>query len=353
MKTPLLADHSPLRFRALIGTGGIGAGSFFALRGNETLGREESRAGRFLDQRDYCKLHIIAHNVCSLLGPSFPTITIGKVGDDDTGHRIVGEMRDAGLDVRYVEICPGEQTLFSFCFLYPDGSGGNLTTEDSASSRVDAAFIERTRPEFQKYKGTGVALAAPETPLESRAALLGLASEYGCFRAASFTSLEIPTAMTGGLLSQVDLLALNRSEAEALLGIEPNTFEANDLACRTVEKLSRSYPNIQISITGGAAGSWFWDAAQLHFTPALKVNVRSTAGAGDAHLGALLAGLIAGFSSEEAHRLAGLVSSYAVTSPHSIQPDLDADSLRAFAAQVNSFNSIPESAEEKRVGICC
>lgn len=341
MTTPLLADHSRLRYRALIGTGGIGAGSFFALRGNETVGREESRAGRFLDQRDYCKLHIITHNLCSLLGPSFPTITIGKVGDDDTGRRIVSEMRDGGLDLRYVEICPGEQTLFSFCFLYPDGSGGNLTTENSASSRVDAAFVEHARPEFLKYEGCGVALAAPETSIESRAALLRLASEFHFFRVASFTSLEIPIVMVEGLLGQVDLLALNRSEAEALLGIGPNILNAPDLACRVAEQLSRSYPKMQVSVTAGAAGSWLWDGAQLHFTPALKVNVRSTAGAGDAHLGALLAGVIAGLSGEDAHKLAGLVASYAVTSPHSIHPNLDSDSLQSFAAKYCPPELIP------------
>jgi hypothetical protein len=48
-----------LRFHTLIGTGGIGTGSFFQLRGDHTLGREESRGGRFLDRRDYCKLHIV------------------------------------------------------------------------------------------------------------------------------------------------------------------------------------------------------------------------------------------------------------------------------------------------------
>ena len=38
-----------LRFRGLVGTGGIGHGSFFLLDGNEPLGREESRSGTFLD----------------------------------------------------------------------------------------------------------------------------------------------------------------------------------------------------------------------------------------------------------------------------------------------------------------
>lgn len=55
-------------FRALLGVGGIGTGSFFALEGNHTLARNESRPGRLLDIRDYCKLHIVAHYIARFLG---------------------------------------------------------------------------------------------------------------------------------------------------------------------------------------------------------------------------------------------------------------------------------------------
>ena len=50
-------------YKAMIGAGGIGSGMFFKLNGDHTLGREESRSGYFLDQKDYCKLHIISHYV--------------------------------------------------------------------------------------------------------------------------------------------------------------------------------------------------------------------------------------------------------------------------------------------------
>jgi sugar/nucleoside kinase (ribokinase family) len=336
MNQALLNDHSRLRYDALIGVGGIGAGSFFQLNGNQTLGREESRAGRFLDKRDYCKLHIIVQNFSSLLGPEFPAILLGRVGDDDPGRRLIAELRTAGLDVRHVELCPGEQTMFSICFLYPDVGGGNLTTEDSACSRVDATFVERARPDFVRYRDRGIALAAPETPLESRAALLRLATEHGFFRAAAFNSLEVPFAMAEELLFQVDLLALNRSEAEAALEIAPGELDAPELAVRTIDRLKRDYPRLQLSITAGASGSWFWDGNDMHFSPALAVPVKTTAGAGDAHLGTLLAGIAAGLSTRQACRLAVLMAAYSVTSPHSIHPDLDGDLLRKFAAQFDA-----------------
>ena len=125
------------RYSAMIGVGGVGSGIFFALEGNHTLGREESRGGRFLDRRDYCKLHIVSHYVKRLLGPDFAVIPVGKVGDDQAGATLLAEMREVGLDLRYMERAGGEQTLFAVCFVYPDGSGGNLTSNHSACAAVD------------------------------------------------------------------------------------------------------------------------------------------------------------------------------------------------------------------------
>ena len=64
----ILRIDSGSQYQGLIGVGGIGSGCFFALEGNHTMGRNESRPGRSLDVRDYCKLHIITHYVAKLLG---------------------------------------------------------------------------------------------------------------------------------------------------------------------------------------------------------------------------------------------------------------------------------------------
>ena len=140
-------DVNPLhsRYCALIGTGGIGSGLFFALDGNHTLGREESRSGHFLDRRDYCKLHIVSHYVRRLLGASFPVIPLGMVGAD---KRASGSGRDGGgrADVRYVGRAEGRGTLYALCLIYPDGSGGNVTENDSACAAVDAGWIARGEP---------------------------------------------------------------------------------------------------------------------------------------------------------------------------------------------------------------
>jgi ribokinase len=320
-----------LRYHTMIGTGGIGSGLFFALDGDHTLGREESRSGRFLDRRDYCKLHIVSHYVQALLGPDFATIPIGKVGQDVEGTRLLGEMREAGLDLRYVEQIEDKPTLFDMCFIYPDGSGGNLTADDSACAAVDSAWVMQAEPEFAAYAGRGVALALPEVPLAARRAVLDLGTRHRFFRVASYSSAEIVPAVREGDLREVDLLAMNLDEAAAAAGIPAEGRQAADVAEAAVRALSTNYGGLWLTITAGGQGSWSWDGAVLRYVPAFDVPVVSTAGAGDAHLAGTVTGLAVGMGLAQAHELGALTAAMSITSPHTINKDITRDSLRKFA----------------------
>jgi sugar/nucleoside kinase (ribokinase family) len=310
------------RFDGLIGTGGIGSGRFFALDGDHTLGREESRSGRFLDRRDYCKLHIVAHYVQTLLGSPFHTVAIGRVGNDEAGAGLLVEMARAGIDIRYVMSGVGEQTMYAFCFLYPNGSGGNLTVNDSASARVGAGSVLAAEAEFDRFASRGIALALPEVPLPARRALLSLGSAHGFFRTASYTTAEI--LELEGSLDDVELLALNLDEAGALAGLRAETAEP-EAAVRAAAANVR--PGTLLTVTAGVRGSWSWDGSSLVHQPALPVRALGTAGAGDAHLAGIIVGLTIGLPLGEAHLLGALTAAVAVTSPHTINDRLDRAAL--------------------------
>lgn len=328
---PLQINLADGPYHALIGVGGIGAGRFFALKGNHTLGREESRAGHFLPSRDYCKLHIISHYVKTLLGPSFPTVLIGQVGEDEIGRQLLDEMKATGLDTRYVRGCPDAQTLYSICFSYPDGSGGNLTTDDSACMHMQAADVIEAEPDFIRFAGRGVALAAPEVPLPAREKLLQLGTAHRFLRVASFVSAEMPDVLQSNLLHLVDLLAINVDEAAAALEMDRDQSDPEDIVPMAVERLSALYPNLRLSITAGRRGSWSWDGTALMHVPACLTEAVSTAGAGDAHLAGLIVGLCAGLNLTQAQELGTMVAALSVTSPHTINPEIDRESLHAFA----------------------
>lgn len=328
-------------FRRLVGVGGIGGGMFLALEGDRTLGRNESRPARLLDVRDYGKLHIVAHHVAVLLGaePSgtpFHVVPVGKVGADETGRRLVTEMAEAGMDTTYVEEVEGSATLFSVCFQYPDGSGGNITTADSAAAALGEADVERVAPLLDA--GT-IALAAPEVGLGARRRLLELATERGAFRVASLTSADVEEARASGLLGLVDLLALNEDEAAILAGCGLDPDDPHPYLDAVSAALEPDRAEMRIVVTAGASGAFAFEGGRWDGRRPPSVEVRSTAGAGDALLAGVLSALAAGVpligpthedALGSALDLGVALAALSVTSPHTIHPATNLDALIAF-----------------------
>jgi sugar/nucleoside kinase (ribokinase family) len=343
-------ERSP--YQQLVGVGGLGTGIFFALEGDHTLGRNESRAGRLLDVRDYCKLHIVTHYVAKLLkgsrGSCFQILPVGKIGDDAAGRSVLEEMKAVGMDTRFVGLVPAHPTLFSVCFQYPDGTGGNITTSNSAAVELSPDDVDEAAESLRSGGRQTIALALPEISLKGRQRLLEVATEAKAFRAASFVSGEIASAREGGMFSNIDLVSLNESEAAEFVGEEFTPADPEGFVGRCLEVLCKSYPKLHMVITAGKSGAYAVGNGTWNYCPAPEVQVASTAGAGDCLLGGILAALAAGIpllESRSARTTLGerpldtalefgvMLASYKVTSGHTIHPDACLASLIEFAHQ--------------------
>ena len=342
-------EHSP--FRQLVGVGGLGTGMFFALEGDHTLGRNESRLGSLLDVRDYCKLHITTHYVAKLLGAEqgqFPVVPLGKVGDDAAGVFVVREMRNVGIDTRFVEVVSGKPTLFSVCFQYPDGSGGNLTTSNSAAADLSEEDIDRAGSLLASIGATTVALLVPEVPLTIRKHFLGMAKANGAFCVSSFVSGEIHEAKRLGMFDQLDLVSFNEEEAAEFLSSgayaagRPEAY-VDQLSCL----LASTHPHLSLIMSVGKSGAYFVNRTGWSYSRAPKVDVASTAGAGDCLLGGVLAAIATGISLPNPQRQTSttpmlanaldfgvLLASYKVGSPHTIHPHASLDDVLQFAERL-------------------
>jgi ribokinase len=341
-------ENSP--YQLLIGVGGLGTGIFFALEGEHTLGRNESRPGHLLDVQDYCKLHIVIHYIAKLLGSqrsghAFRVVPIGNVGDDPAGRFVVEQMTNVGIDTSHVQAVANSPTLFSVCFQYPDGSGGNITTSNSAAETLSTADIDKIEDLMRAGGSRLIALAVPEVPLAVRQYFLQLASRTGAFRAASFVAAEVRPARDSGFFDLLDLVALNENEAEVLLEqpFSPESPERFIGACQ--ELLRNSYPNLRLIVSVGKTGAYGLTAQACDFCPAPQVSVASTAGAGDSLLGGALAAIAAGLpfvctdpkkpasknSLQTALALGVLLASFKCLSPHTIHTGATVDALVEFA----------------------
>lgn len=334
-------------FRRLIGVGGIGTGIFFELEGDHTLGRNESRPAKLLDVRDYCKLHIVIHYVATLLGARtsgepFHVLPVGIVGDDAPGRQMLKAMCDTGIDTAHVRATSVLPTLFSVCFQYPDGAGGNITTSNGAAATLSKQHLNEIADLLKSDSSHTIALAAPEVSLEVRGDFLKMATEAGCFRAASFVPAEIAPAKRAGLFDLLDLVALNEEEAGALVdcAFVPAAPEMLIEKCHAL--IEACHPKLKMAVSVGAAGAYGITAEGWHYCPAPKVKVASTAGAGDSLLGGIIAALAAGIPFVPDSRKQGEVvissalelgvflASYKCQSPHTIHPGARLDSLAEF-----------------------
>jgi ribokinase len=332
-------------YRRFVGVGGIGGGMFLALEGDDTLGRNESRPARLLDVRDHAKLHIVAHHVAVLLGARssgvpFGVVPVGRVGEDDVGRRLVAEMGRAGMDASWVEAVPGSPTLFSVCFQYPDGSGGNITTSNSAAARLTEADVDRIAHLLDTRT---IALAAPEVGLGARRRLLEVATDRGALRVASLTSAEIEDARATGLLALVDLLALNEDEAAILAGFPLDPQVPAPFLDAVASALDAEGPGMAAVVTAGARGAFGLEAGTWVERRPPSAEVRSTAGAGDALLGGVLAAIATGAPLtvpdapedvlSSALDLGVALAAFSVTSRHTIHPEANLDAVLAFARE--------------------
>jgi ribokinase len=326
-------------FRRLVGVGGIGSGMFLAVDGDRTVGRTESRSARLLDARDYCKLHTVTHHVATLLGARpegepFHVVPVGVVGADDAGARTVTEMRAAGMDVAHVRTVADRPTLFSVCFQYPNGDGGNLTTTaTSAASALSATDVDAVDTLLDRRT---IALAQPEVPLEARRRFLDAAGAAGAFRAASFTSSELEDARSAGLFDLVDLVALNADEASAVADGALDPADPGAFLRRVADAFG---DGTAVIVTAGASGAFaFADGRWIH-RGAPAVEVASTAGCGDALLAGVLVALAADLpligseqTADDALSLGVALGSLNATSPHTVHPAATAEAVGRLAA---------------------
>ncbi len=342
---------SELQYDHVIGTGGIGSGIFFSLQGNHTLGRNESRMASLQPYRDYCKQHIVLHYIAVLLkdvtNSDFRLFPIGKVGNDDIGKQLILQMQNAGMHTENIGICAGHRTLFSVCYQYPDHTGGNITTENSASAEVNPEDISRFYGHYDLNGEKGIAIAVPEVPLQTRIKLLESGKKKGNLTVASLSVSETGEFENLGGFQLADILALNMDEARSIARIASDAAETKKIVGTCIDKLVQINPDVTLLISDGGKGCYCYHRNAVEFVPALETRVVSTAGAGDAFLAGALSGICCGLPLQKgsdtltfgevplqtAVELGVLLASLSVTSEDTIHPDANAKLLYEYARE--------------------
>ena len=324
-------------------------GSCSRSRGTTTSGRNESRAARLIDARDYCKLHIIAH---------YPAVLLASGGEPRLPRRPGGE---AGTQTTWAHACgarwpkrewtrassrasKARRRSSASASSIPTAAAGISRPLDSAAARLTVADVDRSAPFLRPT------LRSPSPPRKCRWTP-GFACSNWRRSVAPSASRPSPRARSPRRASGAPwrpsiFSPSTRTRQPPSLEGERAAADPGAFLKATADAFAKQNPRGKLLLSLGARGAYAWEG-RWHHVPALPVAVKSTAGAGDALLGGTLTGLALGLPFEKAVELGSLVAAFKVTSPHTIPPDFDLAALRSFAA-AHAVTLSSRLAEETR-----
>ncbi|MBN1924765.1 MAG: ribokinase [Prolixibacteraceae bacterium] len=230
-------------------------------------------------------------------------VFVAKLGNDAFAESAISGYQKDRLNTRYILYEKNEPTGTAI-ILVDDHSGQNsIVVNPGANHRLSVSDIEGIENDLFT---PGVLLVQLEIPPEVVHYALKTAAQHGMK-----TVLNPAPAqnLSDELLSYVDIITPNETEAEMLTGIECKTD-------KTVEKAATALlkkVNQGVIITLGEKGAFFMlKNGQKGTIPALNVKAVDTTAAGDVFNGYLAAGLSNEVQIEDAIRTATRAASFSV-----------------------------------------
>ena len=246
------------------------------------------------------------------------TAMIGRVGGDAFGDMLLGNLDQAGVDRRAVAVDGEASSGMSVAIVVPDGNYGAVIVS-GANLDLEPVSVGRA---LREAEGARVLLLQNEVPEPVNLAAAGAARALG-LRVVLNAAPARP--MSEALLALVNLLVVNRVEAEALAGSDVREPEQAAAAARALGRGARD-----VVVTLGAAGLVVAPRGAVpSFVPARAVAAVSAHGAGDCFLGALAARLARGDELSRACRWASTAASLYVSLDAAAQVGMRAEDVEA------------------------
>jgi ribokinase len=232
-----------------------------------------------------------------------PTAMLGALGDDDFGRQRRADLDAEGIDTRSVARSTTAASGVALIVVEEETGQNRISYVPGATMTLAPeqarAAVDRVKPQ--------VVLTTLEPPPEMLDALLDASKQHG----ATIVLNATPEAIGAKpLLDRVDVLVVNETEAEDLLGHAVSAGNGEE-AARSLAELGPE----TVVVTLGATGAIVAHGGQTASLPAPSVDVVDTTGAGDAFCGAFAADLARGVDPFLAARTGVVAGSLATTIP--------------------------------------
>ncbi|WP_148569847.1 sugar kinase [Leclercia adecarboxylata] len=236
---------------------------------------------------------------------------IGRVGDDDTGRRLLAELESLGVNTRYTRVVKGARSSQSAVLV--DASGERVIANyPSADLPATADWLKEI--DFSQWDS----VLADVRWHEGAKQAFTLARQQG-----------VPTVLDADVTPQdiAELVALSDHAAFSAPGLKRLTRIDNPLDAL---KKAQTLTNGHVYVTQGCEGCYWLEKGELCHQPGYAVEVVDTTGAGDVFHGALALSLAQQMPSSEAVRFASAVAALKCTKPGGRAGIPDCDQTRSF-----------------------
>lgn len=236
---------------------------------------------------------------------------IGRVGDDDTGSRLLAELESLGVNTRFTRIFKGARSSQSAVLV--DASGERIIANyPSPDLPEEADWLQDI--DFSQWD---VVLADVRWHDGAKQAL-SLARQQG-----------VTTVLDADITPQdiAELVALSDHAAFSAPGLQRLTQIAE---VESALKKAQTLTNGHVYVTQGKDGCYWLEKGALSYLPAFQIDVVDTTGAGDVFHGALAVGLAQNQPTQDAVRFASAVAALKCTRPGGRAGIPDCDQTRSF-----------------------
>lgn len=227
---------------------------------------------------------------------------IACIGEDDIGERIRQQLATDRIDIAPVEAVSGESTGVALIFV--NGEGENIIGIHAGANA--ALTPERVEKHRQVIADADALLMQLESPLDSVLAAARIAHEN---QTHVILNPAPATELSDELLSLIDMITPNETEAQILTGVAVNSDEDAARAAAVLHDKGIG----SVLITLGSRGVWLSEQGHGQRIAGFRVDAVDTIAAGDTFNGALITALLEQRPMAEAVRFAHAAAAIAVT----------------------------------------
>lgn len=227
---------------------------------------------------------------------------IGAIGDDQIGQTMKQAFEQDGIDTSAICVIPNQSTGLAMIQVADSGEN-SIVISAGANADLSESLVEQHKSQIEQ---ADILLMQLESPLQA----VTLATKFAKSAGVKVVLNPAPAQpLPDSLLSHIDIITPNETEAEILTGIKVTDEQTAAVAANHFHQLGIE----TVLITLGSKGVYYSEKGQGEIIPGFRVDAVDTTAAGDTFNGAFVTALLEGKSAKDAIRFAHAAAAISVT----------------------------------------